>query len=247
MDTGLAGRTAIVTGAAGGIGLATIRALADEGCNVVGIDADADRLRIAAEADGARWHPFASDVTSDEAARRIVAEALSRFDRLDVLVTCAGVYETTAIDEMTHELWQRVEGVNVRGTFFCARAAIEAMAPRGWGRIVTVSSIAAHTGGAAAGAAYVASKGAVLSLTRSLAHTAGRHGITVNSVSPGVIETPMIDQMGPATRLALADRTPLGRTGTATEVAGAILLLASEAASFIHGADLPVTGGLAMP
>jgi len=246
VDSGLAGRVAIVTGAASGIGRATAQALLREGCRVAGVDADGDGLAGVAVEDPATWLPLEADISSEAGARAIVAETLRVFGALDVFVACAGVYETTSIDELTEELWDRVASVNVRGTFLCARAALDAMIPRGFGRIVTVSSLVADTGGVAAGTAYVASKASVVGLTRSLAHVAGPHGITVNCISPGIIDTPMTSAIDAETKRVLAERTPLRRNGRPEEVAAAILMLASDGASFIHGARLDVNGGLVM-
>src|SRR5205823_5548352 len=125
------------------------------------------------------------------------------------LVCCAGVYETSAFDELDIEDWDRVQRVNLRGTYLCARAAIAAMRPRQWGRIVTFSSIAAQTGGLAAGPAYVASKAAVIGLTRSLANAAGPDGITVNCLSPGIIDTPMTAALGAEAKHDTARRAAL--------------------------------------
>jgi len=239
MELGLAGRVAIVTGAASGIGAACARALAHEGCALVAADLHAPAVEAEQLAVGA-------DVASPDGARAIVDAAIERFGRLDVLVACAGVYDTHTLGETDPDAWQRVLDVNLRGTFLCAQAAIPAMARGGWGRIVTFTSIAARTGGRLAGPAYVASKGGVLALSRSLAHAAGPHGITVNCVSPGVIDTPMTAVMGAAAKQRFAEGTPLQRNGRPEEVAAVVAMLASEPAGFVHGALVNVDGGLGM-
>ncbi|HZV72238.1 MAG TPA: SDR family NAD(P)-dependent oxidoreductase [Conexibacter sp.] len=240
MDLGLSGRVAAVTGAASGIGAACAQALADEGCQIVAADLRAPTTLPEG------WIAVEADVATAAGAQAIVDAALGRFQRLDVLVTCAGIYETRDLAETTAETWDQVLGVNLRGTFLCAQAAIAAMRPRGWGRVVTFTSMAARTGGTLAGPAYVASKAGVLGLTRSLAHAAGPDGITVNCVAPGVIDTPMTAVMGDEAKRTFASSTPLRRNGTPEEVAAVVAMLASESAGFVHGTLVNVDGGLAM-
>jgi NAD(P)-dependent dehydrogenase (short-subunit alcohol dehydrogenase family) len=246
MDTGLDGRVALVTGGASGIGLAAGRALADEGARVV----LADLIGNAAAAElerqhGGAVHGVVADVSVPAQARGVVAAAVERFGRLDVLVTSAGVYETQGL-ALSDEEWERTLAVNLAGTYHCARAAIDAMAVNGWGRIVTLASSAAQTGGGAAGPAYVASKAAVMGLTRSLAKHAGPMGITVNSVVPGMIETPMTQRVSVEDRAAAACAVPLRRNGTAADVAAVIVMLASEGLGFVTGSHVNVNGGLVM-
>jgi 3-oxoacyl-[acyl-carrier protein] reductase len=244
VNTGLDRRVALVTGAGSGIGMASARALAREGCRVVLADLHEQAALTEELASGAV--SVAADVSLPGSGKRLVEAALKAFGRLDVLVCCAGVYETRPPGVLGVEEWDRTIDVNLRGTFLCAQAAIPAMAERGWGRIVTVGSIAALTGGMTAGAGYVASKAGVSGLTRSLANAAGPLGITVNCVLPGIIETPMTLAIPADARRASAERTPLRRNGTAEDVADAIVFLASEAARFVTGAHLSINGGLAM-
>ena len=156
VDTGLAGKTAIVTGAAGGIGLACARALAAEGAEVVCADLDEGGAGRAAEEVGGLG--MALDVTDPASCEELVAATTSRFGALDVLVTCAGVFHATPLDQITAEEWDRIQAVNLKGTFLCCQAALRAMVPQGSGRIVTIASSAGQTGGLAAGASYAASK-----------------------------------------------------------------------------------------
>lgn len=244
IDTGLEGRVAAVTGAGSGIGRTTARLLAAEGGHVVA--ADVRRDTVESLQDEIKAVPVGIDVSDPAGAEALIEAALAAHGRLDVLVCCAGVYETTSFDAIDTTEWNRVLAVNLRGTFLCAQAAIPAMAPNAWGRIVTISSIAALTGGVAAGPAYVASKAGVMGLTRSLAHSAGPLGITVNCVNPGIIETPMTAVIDPDERNALAGRTPVRRNGRPEDVAAVIVFLASDAAAFVNGAHLSVNGGLLM-
>ena len=246
MKTGLENKVALITGGASGIGLASARALLEEGCRVV----LADLRPEAALAELGALRPrdvraVTGDISVPEEARRAVREAVECFGSVDVLVTSAGVYETTGV-EMSDEEWERTLAINVTGTFMCARAAIAEMARHGWGRVITLSSMAAHTGGGAAGPAYVASKSAILGLTKSLAKHAGPHGVTVNAILPGFIETPMTGKIAAEDQEAIRAMTPLRRNGTAEDIAEVVVMLASEPARFITGAQINVNGGLVM-
>jgi 3-oxoacyl-[acyl-carrier protein] reductase len=244
MDLGLSGRVAAITGAASGIGRACAQALADEGCHIVAADVRARPMDWSSADTG--WVSSVADVSTLEGAREVVGAAVRRFGRLDVLVACAGVYDTRRLPDIDPGSWDGVLAVNLRGTFLCAQAAIDAMLPNGWGRIVTFASVVARTGGTIAGPAYVASKAGVIGLMRSLAHAGGPHGITVNCVAPGVIDTPMTATMGGHEKREFAAGTPLRRIGRAEEVADVVTMLASERAGFVNGAVVNVDGGLSM-
>jgi 3-oxoacyl-[acyl-carrier protein] reductase len=241
MDLGLAGRVAVVTGAASGIGAACAEALAREGCAIVAADLQPPPAELPAG-----WTAVQADVATEDGAQAPVVAALERHGRLDVLVLCAGVYDVHRLADVDAARWDRVLAVNLRGAFLCAQRAIAAMRPAGWGRIVTFGSIAARTGGVLASPAYVAAKAGVAGLTRSLAHAAGPHGITVNCVAPGVIETPMTSVIGDELKRDHAAGTPLRRNGRPEDVAAIVTMLASEPAGFVHGATVNVDGGLAM-
>jgi 3-oxoacyl-[acyl-carrier protein] reductase len=244
VETGLAGKVGIVTGGASGIGLACARALAGEGATVV--VADLDEQAAARAADELAAHAVTADVSKPEHARRVVEEAVTRCGGLDVLVACAGAFHATRFDKIEPDEWDRIQNVNLRGVFLVAQAALTVMIPQRSGRIVTIGSLAGQVGGLAAGASYAASKAGVAALTKSIARFAGPHGITANCVNPGIIDTPMVAGWPPEVRERTILQTPLGRMGTPEEVAAIVVMLASNGASFVHGAHVDVNGGLFM-
>jgi 3-oxoacyl-[acyl-carrier protein] reductase len=247
MDTGLDGKVAIVTGGSGGIGLASARALAAEGARVVLGDIDDEAIAAAAaELGPGVAQAVTADVSQPEGAQSLVDAALAHFGRLDVLVASAGIHRATRLDELTVEEWDLLLAVNLRGVFLTAQAALRVFAPQRHGRIIALGSLAGQVGGLAASAAYASSKGGVIALTKSLARYAGPHGVTANCVNPGIIDSPMTAGWAPEDVARLTANTPLGRTGTVEEVAAVVLFLASDAASFVHGAHIDVNGGLLM-
>jgi 3-oxoacyl-[acyl-carrier protein] reductase len=244
VETGLAGKSAVVTGAASGIGFACSRALAAEGATVLLADLNEEAAQEAAREVGG--HAVVVDVSKPEDAHRLVQEAIARGGALDILVASAGLFHTTPLDRIEPGEWDRIQAVNLRGVFLVAQAALEVMIPRRSGRIVTIASLAAQTGGLAAGASYAASKAGVAALTKSIARFAGPHGITANCVNPGIIDTPMTAGWPAELRERTIAQTPLGRIGLPEEVAAVVVMLASDAASFVHGAHVDVNGGLFM-
>lgn len=245
MNLGLAGRVVLVTGAAGGLGPVCCKLFAEEGARVVVSDLDATRLEQVV-ADTGAVTAIAADMTEPTGADRLVQQAVAELGCLDVLVAAAGLYQATAVDEIEAAEWDRLQEVNVKGTFLAAQAALREMIPRGRGAIVTLGSIAGQVGGIQSGAGYATSKAAVLGLTKALARHAGPSGVRVNCVSPGYIEAGMSLGMSPEDRERTIGATPLRRAGTAAEVAAAVVWLASDAAGFVTGAHLDVNGGLLM-
>ena len=247
METGLGGKVAIVTGGSGGIGFACARALAGEGARVLLGDLDGAAAAASAAKLGADVAAAATvDVSRPEDAQRLVDTALERFGRLDILVASAGVHRATRLDELSPEEWDLLLAVNLRGVFLTSQAALGVLVPQRSGRIITLGSLAGQVGGLAASAAYAASKGGVIALTKSIARYAGPRGITANCVNPGIIDSPMTANWSPEDFARLNAATPLGRTGTVEEVAAAVVFLASDAASYIHGAHIDANGGLLM-
>jgi len=247
IETSLAGKVALVTGGASGIGLACARELVAAGARVLLGDLDSDGVAAAASALGREAAAgVAADVTRAEDAHRLVDSAIERFGRLDALVASAGVHRATRLDELSPEEWDFLLAVNLRGVFLCAQAALRVLVPQRSGRIVTIGSLAGQVGGLAASAAYASSKGGVIALTKSIARFAGPYGITANCVNPGIIDTPLTAAWPPDQLARFRAEVPLGRVGTAEEVAAVVLFLVSDAASYVHGAHIDVNGGLLM-
>jgi NAD(P)-dependent dehydrogenase (short-subunit alcohol dehydrogenase family) len=243
-----AGRVALVTGAASGIGRAAVHLFAQAGSRVVAVDIDAEGLRTLADELGERVMAYPADVVQMDQVEAMVDKALERFGRIDILFNNAGIEETDSITRTTEAMWDRQMEVNVKSVFLVSKAVLPVMQRQGGGSIVNTGSIE----GVVAerdGAAYVASKGAVVMLTREMALSYADDNIRVNCVCPGWIDTPMarrsIDRHGGLDAMMPEIRrlTPLGRLGTPEEVARAVLFLASPDASYITGAILMVDGG----
>lgn len=238
-----AGKVAIVTGAAGSLGRAVVEQLAERGGSVVAVDV----VPAVSELESASVAAIEGDVSLAETAERAVEAARERFGGLDVLVCNAGYIVWTPILETSEEEWDRVQAVNVKGTFLSCRAAIPALRERGGGAIVSTASISGVVG-LPNQSAYAASKGAIVQLTRQLAVELAP-SIRVNAVAPGAIDTPFFRQIVDSTddpgglTAAIAAEHPLGRIAAAEEVARTIVFLASDAAAFVTGAILPVDGG----
>lgn len=235
-------KVALITGAGRGIGAATARRLARDGCAVV---INYNRSEEQAQALAAEIGGLAvrADVSDPAQVARMVDTVLEKFSQLDILVCNAGVAWQGLTQDMGDADYRRVMGIDLDGVFYCCRAVLPQMIRQRSGAIVTLSSMWGETGGACE-TAYSAAKAGVIGLTRALAKEVGPSGVRVNCVAPGVIDTEMNQSLGAQALADLADQTPLGRLGTAEEVAGCVSFLCSADAAFLTGQVLSPNGGL---
>jgi 3-oxoacyl-[acyl-carrier protein] reductase len=249
VDLGLRGKVVVITGGGGDIGRACARLFAAEGAAVAISDVKLEAAQaVAAEAErqGVPALALRTDVTDPADVARLFDQTAERLGAVDVLVNNAGIFQSRPLDDLSAEDWDRVMDVNLKGVFLCSQAALRHMKPRRAGAIVSIASLAGQVGGIHAGANYATSKAGVISLTKSLAKNAGPHGVRVNCVNPGVIDTAMTQPWPPEVRESMVRQTPLGRLGRPDEVARVIVFLASDAASFVHGAHVDINGGIHM-
>lgn len=243
----LTGRTALVTGGSRGIGRAAVEALAGRGAHVVvcyrrGVDqatAAVEGIRAA----GGSAETASFDTADMAATEQVVGAIAKRLGRLDIVVANAGIAIDGLLPRIKEADLDRVWAVNVKGAMACARAAIRPMMRARFGRIVFVASIAGEMGNAGQ-AAYASSKAALIGLTRTLAREYASRSVTVNAVSPGLIETDMTRSIPEATRERVLQGIPLGRTGTPADVAAAVVYLCSDEAGYVTGQVLRVNGGM---
>ncbi len=250
LAAGLEGRGVIVTGAGGGIGREVARAFAAAGARVLAVDLRAAAVEaVVAELEGDGHIAAAADLSDLGTHDALVARARSELGELYVLAHLAAVLRRRpSIDDVTEEDWDVQLDVNLKAAFFLCRAAARAMVEQGaGGRIITFTSQGWQTGGFGGSVAYAASKGGIVSMSRGLARTYGPHDITVNSVSPGLVETPMLtDGLSDEVYESLKRQTPLGRVAAPHELAGTVVFLASRHAGYISGATINVSGGFLM-
>jgi NAD(P)-dependent dehydrogenase (short-subunit alcohol dehydrogenase family) len=244
----LEGRVAAITCSASGLGRAFGLAFARVGAEVILLDLNGDaaeELASTIRASGGRAHAMALDVTDDAAVDKAFAEIGRRTGRVDVLVNSAGIAIREPTMEATREHWDKVMAVNVTGSFLCARAAAQLMLPRSSGSIVNLSSIMGLSGGLYPNASYQTSKGAIVNMTRALAMEWARHGIRVNAVAPTWTRTEFTRTLlaRPEVLEVILAATPMGRVADPEEIVGAVLFLASPAASMVTGHVLAVDGG----
>jgi 2-hydroxycyclohexanecarboxyl-CoA dehydrogenase len=242
-------RVAVVTGAASGIGLGVARRFAADGHQVALLDRDGRAAEAGAadlRASGATAQAFEIDVADWSAASVTFERVRAALGPVEIVVTSAGIESFDAAVDMAPETWHRIIAVNLTGTFTCIQAALPDMIAAGWGRIVTISSSSAQSG-APHMAHYSASKGGVIGLTKALAREFAAQGITVNTIPPSLVDTPMArgaEAKGLVSVEKMAAMVPLGRAGTPEDIAGACSFLCSDDGSYITGQIIGVNGGM---
>ena len=241
----LSGKTALVTGASGGIGSQIIKALHGQGAKVILHGTRADRLASLQEGLGERAYCLPVDLSDREAVTKIMETATELAGPVDILVNNAGITRDNLFMRMKDEDWDDVLAVNMTSSMLLCRSAIRSMIKARWGRIISISSIVGVTGNSGQ-TNYAASKAGMIGFSKSLAAEVASRGVTVNVIAPGFIETPMTDVLSDDQRSALLSNVPSGRLGQGSEIAAAVVYLASQEAGYVTGSTLHVNGGMAM-
>ena len=237
-------KTAIVTGGAKGIGAAIVKRLVQDGYKVALCynNSESEAYKLCTDL-GANCRAYKLDITDSKAVNDTFAHVEKNFGEIAVLVNNAGIAEQSLFTDITDEMWHKMLQTNLSGAFYCSRAVLKYMINRKSGKIVNISSIWGEIGGSCE-VHYSAAKAGLIGMTKALAKEVGLSGITVNSVSPGVILTDMTSHFDEDTMNELKNETPLNRIGTPEDVAGAVAFLVSRDADFITGQDLAVNGGM---
>ncbi len=246
----MSGRVAVVTGAASGIGLGVARRLAADGHAVALLDRDGDGVEKAAAdlaGDGYAGHAYTVDVADRTGVERVFGSVREELGPVTILVTSAGIESFDAVLDITPEKWDQILAINLTGTFTCMQLAVADMLAAGWGRMVTISSSSAQSG-APHMAHYVASKGGVIGLTKALARELAGQGITVNTIPPTIVDTPMARKAAEVGKVISIDdlgkMVPIGRAGTSDDIAATCAFLCSDDAGYITGQLIGVNGGM---
>ncbi len=242
----LAGKTALITGASGGIGAAVAKALHGAGASIAISGTRANVLEeLKASLGGERVHVVTCNLSNAEDVEKLIPAAEAAMGGLDILVNNAGITRDGLAMRMKDEDWQAVIDVNLTSSFRLARAALKLMMKKRWGRIVSITSVVGVTGNPGQ-ANYVASKAGLIGMSKSLAQELASRNVTVNCVAPGFIATAMTEALNDKQKEAILGRIPAGRMGSSDDIAAAVLYLASEEAGYVTGQTLHVNGGMAM-
>ena len=240
MTVRLAGKVCVITGAAGGIGSATSEVFAREGAIVVGVDL---REHSVGELS------LVADLSSEEAVESLYEQAQARFGRIDVLFNNAGISPTddASVLDTSLEAWERVQNANLRSVFLCCKHGIPRLLQSGGGSVINVASFVAVMGSATSQISYTASKGGVLALSRELGVEFAKRGVRVNALCPGPVDTPLLRELYASDPVAAQRRlvhVPMGRFAHASEIANAVLFLASDESSYVNATEFLVDGGI---
>jgi 3-oxoacyl-[acyl-carrier protein] reductase len=241
----LTGKTALVTGATGGIGAGVARALHAQGATVAISGTRAEVLEALAAELGSRVHVLPCDLSDVAAVEKLVPDAETKMEKLDILVANAGVTKDNLFVQLKDEDWDQVIAVNLTATFRLTRAAVKTMMRRRFGRVIGISSIVGITGNPGQGN-YTASKAGMIGMMKSVAAEYAKRNVTANCIAPGFIATPMTDKLNEKQRESILSRVPAGRLGTPADVAAATVYLASDEAAYVTGQTLHINGGMAM-
>ena len=244
MNERLAGKVVLITGAAGGIGSAIARAVTAESATALLCDINVEGARRLVDRltrEGRSAAAYALDISRPPEISSVVEKIVAKHERIDVLVNNAAICPRIPLEEVTEADFDRIVGINLKGTFFVSQAVSPVMVRQGSGRIVNLSSVGARTGGVAASSVYAATKAGIIAITKSYARTLAP-GVTVNAIAPGVVDTEMM-RIPSEQVAAIVDQIPLGRLADPEEIASVVVFLASEEASYFTGATLDVNGG----
>ena len=241
----LSGKSALITGASGGIGGAVARALHAAGAQVALSGTREAPLRALAEDLGARAHVIVANLSDPESIEALAKSALAEMGAVDILVNNAGITQDNLFMRMSDSEWQSVIDVNLGATFRLCRGVLRPMMKARWGRIVNITSVVGATGNPGQ-ANYAAAKAGIVGMSKSLAHEVASRGITVNCVAPGFITTAMTDKLTDDQKSKILTQVPAGRMGTPDEFASAVVYLTSAEVGYMTGATLHVNGGMAM-
>lgn len=242
-------RSAIVTGAAGGLGLAVAELLLERGTRVTMVDVDAARLAEAAGRLGSNAESVVADLSATDDCLRVVTEAEAHWGHVDILVNCAAILHRVDFFSFDEDTFARIVNTNLRSVFWLCRGVIPGMVEQKWGRIVNLTSIGIHTGGySLTSAVYETTKAGIGNLTKTLSRSLAPQGVLVNSVAPGAMRTRMILDETPADVIEAVERDiPIGRLGEPAEVAQVVAFLAGDLNTYVTGAMFDANGGAAMP
>ena len=241
----LKGKKALITGASGGIGSAIAKTLNEAGAEVAISGTRLESLKALSDTLDEKTQIFSCNLSNPSAIEALLKESAEKMGGIDILINNAGITRDNLFMRMTDEEWQAVLDINLTATMKLCKGVVRGMMKNRWGRIINISSVVGSTGNPGQ-ANYAASKAGMVGMSKSLAFEVASRGITVNIIAPGFIETPMTDKLNEDQKTNIMNQIPAGRMGTVTEIASAVLYLASPEASYLTGATLHINGGMAM-